>query len=127
MFLVNVSAFLGLFVGSPCLTFSPLLLGRGRNVGVGLWPLDLTFGLLSPALGGFSGGCGFSDTAGALVLLSWRVLCERPSLRWGGLCRCCAVPILCGCVSELCWTFGGAPGALQVVAQVPEAERWCFP
>ena len=73
------------------------------------------------------GAVGFFDTAGALVLFSWRVLCERPSLQWGGLCRCCAVPILCGCVSERCWIFGGAPGALQVVAQVPEAERWCFP
>ena len=55
----NVSAFLGLSVGSPFLTFSPLLLGRGRKVGVGLWPLDLTFGLLSLASGGVSGGCGF--------------------------------------------------------------------
>ncbi|CAI9149260.1 unnamed protein product [Rangifer tarandus platyrhynchus] len=33
-----------------------------------------------------------------------------------------------GCVSVPCWTLGGAPGVLQVVPQVPEAERWCrFP
>ena len=83
---------LGLSMGSLCLTFSHWLLWRGRKVGVGLWPLALTFGLLSPASCGVSGGCGSSDTASALVLLSQCVLCERPSPWWGGLCHCCAVP-----------------------------------
>ena len=34
---------------------------------------------------------------------------------------CCA--LLPVCMSELCWTLGGASGALQVVAQVPEAVQ----
>ena len=55
-------------------------------------PLALTFGLLSPASGGVGGGRGSSDTADALASPSRRVLRERPSPRWGGLYRCCAVP-----------------------------------
>ena len=50
VFLVNVSALLGLSVG-PLACLSPCPLGRVRKAGVGLWPLALTFGLLFPALG----------------------------------------------------------------------------
>ena len=78
--------------GAPRLTFSPWPSGRGRKAGAGLRPLALTFGLLSPASGGVSGGRGSSDTADALASPSRRVLRERPSPRWGGLYRCCAVP-----------------------------------
>ena len=77
-------------------------------MGVGLWPLVLTFGLLSPSSGGVSGGRGSSDRADVLVGSAVSLLC------------CALLPV---CTSELCWTLGGASGALQVVAQVPEAVQ----
>ena len=83
--------------GAPRLTFPPWPSGRGRKAGAGLRPLALTFGLLSPASGGVSGGRGSSDTADALASPSRRVLRERPSPRWGGLYRCCAAPPPRGC------------------------------
>ena len=62
-----------------------------------------------------------------VILFCFLGVCSVSGLPRGGEGCAAAVPILCGCVSELCWTFGGAPGALQVVTQVPEAEWWCFP
>ena len=81
-----------------------------------------------PALGCLVGAVGLRTQADALASPSWRVPRERPSPRWGGLCRCHAARPPRGCVSVPRWTLGGAPGVLQVVPQVPEAERWCrFP
>ena len=66
-----------------------------------------------------------SDTADTLALPPWHVPRERSSARrrGGPSRRCAARP--CWRVSVPCLAVGGAPGALQVVPQVPEAERWC--
>ena len=55
-------------------------------MGVGLWPLVLTFGLLSPSSGGVSGGRGSSDRADVLVGSAVSLLC------------CALLPV---CTSEL--------------------------
>lgn len=81
---------------SPCLAW--LVLGVGQGCGPGSlteWP-SLTW----PVLGFCLCGLGPSPRRGGALSLLWRANAPRPAPR-------------------------GAPGALQVVPQVPEAERRC--
>lgn len=91
-------------------------------MGVGLWPLVLTFGLLSPSSGGISGGRGSSDRAD--VLICFPGMCSASGPPCGG--ESCVAAVLCPSArvhERAFWTLGGASGALQVVAQVPEAMQ----
>ena len=83
----ELSALLGLPAG-PLACLSPLPFGEGeegRGWGVASGP-DLWSPV--PRLGVSSGAFGLRTQADALASPSWRVPRERPSPRWGGLCRC---------------------------------------
>ena len=80
-----------------------------------------------------SGELWSSDAADTLALPPWSVPRQWFSPRLGGgvpggsrggpALRCTARP--CRCLSVPLRALCGAPGALQVVPHVPEAERWC--
>lgn len=125
-FLANGTALLVLSAGPLASLFTLSRPVEGCVEGQGWWSPALTLGLPPPASGRGRRGRG-PRTQQTLSLRLLGVLPPRavlPALVGGGPSRRCAARP-CRRVSVPCLVLCGAPGALQVVPQVPEAERWC--